>query len=115
MAFRKGHAKLGGRIKGTPNKISADIKDMIRAALQLEGGVEYLRQQARKQPQAFLGLLGRLLPSQIKAEIDLPLVTVRDFTGLAIEAAAREVSAVASPVTDSADEPAAPSPKKYLL
>ena len=29
MAFEKGHAKLGGRKKGTPNKITADVKDLL--------------------------------------------------------------------------------------
>src|SRR5436309_394019 len=60
--------RRGGRQKGTPNKISGDIKAMTLEALSAEGGVEYLREQARKNPTSFMSLLGRILPLQVKAE-----------------------------------------------
>lgn len=48
MAGRKpGSPKTGGRKKGTPNKITADVKAMILAALEQahpEGSVAYLVQ-----------------------------------------------------------------------
>ena len=56
----------GGRPKGVPNKTTALLKDMILQALSEAGGVEYLTEQARKQPTAFLQLVGRVLPLQIK-------------------------------------------------
>ncbi len=43
VGFENGHRKLGGRGKGTPNHINGEIKETIREALRLEGGVEYLR------------------------------------------------------------------------
>lgn len=57
--------KTGGRVKGTPNKVSGALKDDILDALQAVGGVEYLREQATKNPNAFLSLLGRVLPMQV--------------------------------------------------
>ncbi len=43
---------------------------MLHQALEEEGGVAYLRWAARKQPVAFLSLLGRLLPTEIRASLD---------------------------------------------
>jgi hypothetical protein len=62
-------AKTGGRTKGTPNKITAEVKDMVRQALDESGGVEYLKAQAVQNPTAFLTLVGKLLPSQVKADV----------------------------------------------
>jgi hypothetical protein len=42
----KGQSKTGGRRKGTPNKLNADVKAMILGALDDVGGQEYLAQQA---------------------------------------------------------------------
>jgi hypothetical protein len=61
----KGHKKIGGRVKGTPNKITAELKDMILQALDEAGGVEYLVSCAKKNPQAFLTLVGKVLPLQV--------------------------------------------------
>lgn len=41
---------------------------MILAALDSAGGQQYLVQQATKNPSAFLQLIGKVLPSEIKAE-----------------------------------------------
>ena len=41
MAAR-GQPKTGGRRKGTPNKLNADVKAMILAALAAKGGQKYL-------------------------------------------------------------------------
>lgn len=55
-----------GRKKGVPNKVTGALKDMILQALSNAGGVTYLEEQAQKQPTAFLALVGRVLPLQIK-------------------------------------------------
>jgi hypothetical protein len=44
----KGQAKTGGRRKGTPNKLNADVKAMILAALHSAGGQRYLVRQAKE-------------------------------------------------------------------
>lgn len=64
MAFRKGQ---GGRPKGAKNKATAALKDMVLEALADAGGVKYLRAQAEKNPNAFLTLVGKVLPLQIGA------------------------------------------------
>ena len=55
-----------GRKKGVPNKVTADIKAMVLGALDRAGGEEYMLEQARSNPNAFLTLVGKVLPG-IKA------------------------------------------------
>lgn len=57
--------KTGGRKKGTPNKVTGDLRSMVLGALEDAGGRAYLAEQARKSPGAFLSLLGRCLPKDI--------------------------------------------------
>ena len=69
----QGKPKTGGRQKGTLNKTLALLKEAILEAADTAGGeaglVGYLRLQARENPVAFMGLLGKLIPSQIAAEV----------------------------------------------
>lgn len=60
--------RRGGRAKGTPNKTTAALKDMILGALDEKGGVRYLSEQADKNPAAFMTLLGKVLPTQVTGE-----------------------------------------------
>lgn len=66
-----------GRKKGVPNKTTALLKDAILQAAGLAGGkdglVGYLTTQANANPQAFLPLLGKVLPLQIVGDRDNPL------------------------------------------
>lgn len=55
----------GGSRKGIPNKATAEIKAMIEGALQEAGGQKYLLQQAKENPVAFMGLIGKILPKDI--------------------------------------------------
>lgn len=57
--------KLGGRRKGTPNKFTGELKDMIQGALADAGGQAYLVRQAKRNPGAFLALLGKTLPKDV--------------------------------------------------
>lgn len=65
MARPKGGPKFGGRQKGTPNKQTAAIKDMVIAALSNKGGIKYLERQADENPVAFMGLVGKVIPTQL--------------------------------------------------
>ena len=58
-----------GRKKGVPNKITASVKEMILAALDAVGGQRYLEDQAKQNPQAFMSLLGRIIPSEINGQV----------------------------------------------
>ncbi len=62
--------KTGGRKKGTPNKMTGALKEMILQALdeQPGGGIGYLKLQAQENPNAFMSLLGRVLPMQVTGE-----------------------------------------------
>lgn len=73
MAFTKGHQKVGGRTKGTPNKIDADVKNMILCALSKKGGAEYLEKQADANPVAFMALVGKVLPMTVQGDAQNPL------------------------------------------
>jgi hypothetical protein len=66
--------KTGGRKAGTPNKLTGQLKDMILQALSNKGGVTYLEAQADTNPNAFLALVGRVLPLQVQGDPDQPLL-----------------------------------------
>ena len=63
-------ANLEKRARGrtSPNKIPATIKEMVERALHKAGGVEYLTEQAHKNPVAFMGLIARVMPLQVTGE-----------------------------------------------
>jgi len=65
MGRPTGKPKTGGRTKGTPNKLTSDVKDMILTALDKAGGVNYLVARAADSPAAFLTLVGKVLPLQV--------------------------------------------------
>lgn len=69
----KGKPKTGGRAKGTTNKLTADVKAMVLEALDKAGGVSYLLTQAQSNPNAFLTLVGKVLPMQLQGDPDAPL------------------------------------------
>jgi len=58
--------RRGGRKKGTRNKNTTALKDMILQALSGAGGIDYLLEQSHANPTAFLTLVGRVLPLQVK-------------------------------------------------
>jgi hypothetical protein len=57
--------KTGGRKAGTPNKMTAALKEDILSALAGVGGAAYLESVAKSHPPAFLGLIGKVLPMTI--------------------------------------------------
>jgi hypothetical protein len=63
-----------GRKRGVPNKVTGELKAMILKALDEAGGVAYLTTQAKESPNAFLALIGRVLPLQVSGDPDAPLV-----------------------------------------
>jgi hypothetical protein len=68
-----------GRVKGVPNKITGDIKAMVLGALEKahkDGGIGYLVEQSEKNPTAFMGLVGKVLPLTLAGDADSPLKMV---------------------------------------
>jgi len=66
---RKPPAAGKGRQKGVPNKITKSVREAIEAAFDKVGGAEYLERQAKENPQAFMTLLGKIIPTQIQADV----------------------------------------------
>lgn len=71
-AKRKPPAAGKGRVKGTPNKMTKAIKDMILGALEDVGGQAYLARQAEENPGPFMTLLGKVLPTQLEHSATVP-------------------------------------------
>jgi hypothetical protein len=69
--------KVGGRKKGTPNKITGDLKAMILGALDKAGGIDYLHRQAGENPSAFLTLVGKVLPLQVAGDPENPISLIQ--------------------------------------
>ncbi|RWX68021.1 hypothetical protein EN833_08255 [Mesorhizobium sp. M4B.F.Ca.ET.190.01.1.1] len=65
--------KTGGRVAGTPNKVTASIKEAVTEAFEKAGGVDYLVKLATEDPRTFCGLVGKVIPLQVDAKLDGPL------------------------------------------
>jgi hypothetical protein len=68
-----GESRVGnrgaGRVKGVPNKNTAALKDAIMNAFETVGGESYLVRVANADMRTFCTLLGRVLPTEIKADV----------------------------------------------
>jgi len=71
--------KLGGRVKGTPNKVTASAKDCIVMTAKALGGEKRLAAWVKEDPaneRAFwVNIYPKLLPYQVTGE-DAPSLTV---------------------------------------
>ena len=65
-----------------PNKVTADIKAMVLGALDRAGGEEYMLEQAKNNPNAFLTLVGKVLPTQITGPNGGPVQVDAKYSGL---------------------------------
>lgn len=61
-----------GRPKGAQNKTTKALKEMILGALDQAGGEAYLLQQARENPNAFMTLVGKVLPTTLAGDPENP-------------------------------------------
>ncbi len=58
-----------GRPAGVPNKTTRALKQALEESFERLGGVEWLVQLAATEPKAYAGLLAKLLPTQIDADV----------------------------------------------
>ena len=64
MRGSKPGERRGGRQKGTPNKVSGDIRAIVLEALIRAGGPGYLLAQASENPGPFMALVGKIVPRE---------------------------------------------------
>jgi len=57
--------KTGGRQSGTPNRMTASIREAMVEAFHRAGGADYLERVALENPQVFCSLLGKVMPLQV--------------------------------------------------
>jgi hypothetical protein len=67
---RGGPRAGAGRPKGSPNKVTANLKAMILNSLDKVGGEQYLAKLAIENSSAYAGLLGKILPAVLAADAD---------------------------------------------
>ena len=83
-AFKKGRKGGPGRPKNLQNKVTREVKEMILNALAKAGGEAYLARCAKNNPNAFLSLLGKVMPLQVTGEGGAPItVEIVRFAGKA--------------------------------
>ena len=72
MAKPKGSQKIGGRTKGTPNKLTTSIKEAFVVVFDLlQGNKEAnLETWAKENPTEFYKLISKLIPTDVKAQVD---------------------------------------------
>ena len=74
MAFKEGQEKIGGRVKGTPNKLGTSVKDAFLEAFSILQQCDEVKLSVwgKENPTEFYKLCSKLIPAAIemKAEIE---------------------------------------------
>lgn len=85
-AFKPGERTVG-RVKGTPNAITANVRDAIHNAFTELGGMSYLVHVGRTDPRTFCALLSKLLPTKLSNADGSPLLAaLTELTDAQLEA-----------------------------
>lgn len=66
--------KTGGRVAGTPNKLSGTAKDNIAAVFNRLGGTSAMAKWAEENPNQFYQIYAKLIPVQISGDQNAPLI-----------------------------------------
>lgn len=62
MAFVKGREKTGGRVKGTPNKVTAEFKETVMNAI---NDKKYIEKLKKERPELLVALAKAVLPKDV--------------------------------------------------
>jgi hypothetical protein len=85
-AFKAGERTVG-RVKGTPNAITANVRDAIHNAFTELGGMSYLVHVGKTDPRTFCALLSKLLPTKLSNADGSPLLAaLTELTDAQLEA-----------------------------
>jgi hypothetical protein len=71
-----------GRKKGVGNLLTQEVKDMVKAALAENGGVEYLSRIAKTDPRTFCAMVGKLIPTAVEGTGEDGAITFTVVTGV---------------------------------
>ena len=83
---KPGKQKTGGRVAGTPNKLTATVKENVINVFNRIGGQEAMAEWAQDNRTDFYRLYARLLPTQVKSEqIKSPVASHNPFQHLSDE------------------------------
>lgn len=64
-------AKYGGRVKGTPNKLSMNIKEAFDYAFESIGGSQRLAEWAKDNTTDFYKIFSKMLPTNSTANVSI--------------------------------------------
>lgn len=70
--------KVGGRVKGTPNKVSASAKENIVAVFTRLGSTAAMAKWAKDNQTEFYKLYARLLPVELEGQLNGNLTVLMD-------------------------------------
>jgi hypothetical protein len=94
--------KFGGRVKGTPNKISTTVKSNVVAVFEALNGddLSHMKTWAAENPTQFYNIYAKMLPTEVEATITKELKELTDAELLAIASGERVTSE-----TESQEQP----------
>jgi hypothetical protein len=80
--IQKGHKKMGGRVKGTPNAINKSVKECVLSTFQAlqQDPKHNLKSFAEKYPREFYQIAAKLIPTDIKADLTSDGKELRHWT-----------------------------------
>lgn len=72
MPFEEGRNKTGGRAKGVPNKITKTVKETVLEVFTIiqDDPKVNLEAFAKKYPRDFYAIAAKLIPTEVKAQVD---------------------------------------------
>lgn len=80
MPFQKGKPKTGGKVKGTPNKLTRTVKETVLAAfndLQNDPKANILA-WAKDEPTEFYKIAAKLIPTEVNAKVENIVIDFKD-------------------------------------
>lgn len=106
--------KAGGRVKGTPNKLTSRMREIAMNSLERVGGEDYLISVAETDPKAYLAFIGRFVPSEMLASVHAQVDTEVSFVTVHEAVPVIETAPILVPVTvlgDLTPEPSLSEPE----
>lgn len=78
MTFEPGRRKTGGRVRGTPNKLTATFREAVQIVYDRLGGHRAFFQWATENQTDFYRIAARLIPVEMRTEDTQKVVVIVD-------------------------------------